>query len=293
MAQLFDATRATLEAEPIPVAQALGIDDGTFRSAFSVSAAGTLAHRAGTVARRQLVWVDRTGKVLNTVGPPDENVLAHPALAPNEQRVAVNRIVQGNFDVWLMDLGRGVASRFTFDPAVDFTSVWSPDGSRLVFSSIRKGVSDLFEKSASGGADEQPLLLNMQDKWPLDWSRDGRFVLYEILNDLRTASDLWVLPLMGERKPFPLVQASFDEIAGQFSPDGRWLADGTLMAVDITADPKIDSGIPRELFDTGLTLNPVRDQYRVTPDGQRFLLLKPVTEAAPTPITVASTGRRG
>ena len=49
---------------------------------------------------------------------------------------------------------------------------------------------------------------------------------------------------------------------------------------------QIDSGIPRELFDTELMLNPIQDQYRVTPDGQRFLVLKPVTEATPTPITV-------
>jgi Tol biopolymer transport system component len=223
VAQRFDATRAAVEGEPIPVTQALGIDDGTFRSAFSVSSMGTLAHRAGTAARRQLVWVDRSGKLLNAVGAPDENTLANPALSPDGQRVAVSRIVQGNFDVWLMDVGRGVANRFTFDAALDFVAIWSPDGSRVVFTSGRKGAGDLYEKPADGATDEQPLLVNTQEKWPLDWSRDGRYVLYSAA-DPKTAFDLWALPLMGERKPFPVVQTGFDEIAGQFSPDGRWLA---------------------------------------------------------------------
>ena len=58
---------------------------------------------------------------------------------------------------------------------------------------------------------------------PLDWSQDGRFLLYSTQNP-KTASDIWALPLMGERKPFAVLQSSFDEIQGQFSPDGRWLA---------------------------------------------------------------------
>jgi dipeptidyl aminopeptidase/acylaminoacyl peptidase len=80
----------------------------------------------------------------------------------------------------------------------------------------------LFEKPASGTADEQPLLVTSQAKSPLDWSRDGRFLLFS-MQDSKTATDLWVLPLMGERKPFAVLQSSFDEMEGQFSPDGRWL----------------------------------------------------------------------
>ena len=71
--------------------------------------------------------------------------------------------------------------------------------------------------------------------------------------------------------------------------DGRELyylaPDGKFMAVDITAGLELDCGSPRELFDTGLSMNPVLDQYAATPDGQRFLVLKP-QEGAPTPLTV-------
>jgi Tol biopolymer transport system component len=219
----FDAANATVTGEPRPVAQAVGTNDGSSHSAFSVSAAGVLAHRAGAGARRQLVWVDRTGNTVGAIGQPDENAPANPELAPDGQRVAVGRNVQGNLDVWLIDVGRGVPSRFTFDVEADNAPLWSPDGSHVVFRSTRKGVHDVFEKPVSGTADEQPLLVTSQAKSALDWSRDGRFLLYST-QDPKTGSDLWALPMMGERKPFAVLQSSFDEIEGQFSPDGRWLA---------------------------------------------------------------------
>ena len=101
--------------EPTPVAQAVGTDDGTFHSAFSASAVGVLAYRPGGAARRQLVWVDRTGKVLGAIGSPDDDALVSPVIAPDGRRVAVHRTGQGNVDVWLMDVSRGVPSRFTFE----------------------------------------------------------------------------------------------------------------------------------------------------------------------------------
>jgi eukaryotic-like serine/threonine-protein kinase len=125
--------------------------------------------------------------------------------------------------VWLIEVSRGVASRFTFDVAIDSAPLWASDGSRIVFRSTRKGAYDLFEKPANGTADEQPLLVTSQGKSPLDWSRDGRFLLYSA-QDPKTASDLWALPMTGDRKPLPVLHSSFDEIEGQFSPDTRWIA---------------------------------------------------------------------
>ena len=94
------------------------------RAAFTVSATGVLAHRSAGGQRRQLVWMDRAGRAAGTVGGPDDAALANPALAPDGQRVAVSRNVQGNGDVWLLDV-RGVLSRFTFDSGADSTPVWS------------------------------------------------------------------------------------------------------------------------------------------------------------------------
>jgi hypothetical protein len=225
VAQTFDAARTTLAGKPVPVteAQAVGNDANAPQSAFSVSGQGVLAYRAGAVSRRQLVWIDRTGKMLGAIGSPDEYVLTFPDLAPDDQRVAVTRIVPGNPDVWFIEVARGVRSRFTFDVAIDSAPLWSPDGSQIVFRSFRNGVYDLFEKPVSGTADEHLLLVTSQGKQALDWSRDGRFLLYST-QDAKTGTDLWALPMTGERKPFAVLQGRFDEIEGQFSPDGQWLA---------------------------------------------------------------------
>ena len=227
IAQRFDAAHAALSGDPTPVAQAVVENNGTFRSAFAVSTVGTLAHRGGVAGGlRQLVWTDRTGKTLGTVGPPDEAAPTSFALSPDGQRVANARNVQANSDIWITDVARVAATRFTFDAAAEFSPVWSPDGAQVVFRSVNRrgfGPSDLFIKPANGSADERPLLATPLGKTPLDWSRDGRFLLYAS-QDPKTRSDLWVLPLAGDAKPMPIVQTAFDETQGQFSPDVRWVA---------------------------------------------------------------------
>jgi serine/threonine protein kinase/Tol biopolymer transport system component len=221
----FDPVRGSVSGTPVTLAQPVGVDAGgaTGLSAFSVSATGVLAHRNGATARRQLIWVDRAGKALGAVAPVDDFAPATPDVAPNGQRVAVFRNVQGNPDVWLVEVGRAILTRFTFGPTNEVTPLWSRDGRRIVFSSNRNGHWDLFERAADGVTDEQPLLVNAQEKSPLDWSPDGRLVLYGV-QDSKTRADLWALPLTGDRTPFPVVQTAFDDLTGRFSPDGRWLA---------------------------------------------------------------------
>jgi Tol biopolymer transport system component len=131
--------------------------------------------------------------------------------------------VNSNFDVWLLDLGRDVFSRFTFDAAVDLNPAWSPDGARIAFVSNRDGVYDLYQKSATGAGNEELLLATTESKDQVDWSPDGHFLLYRSLNP-KAGYDIWALPLEGDRKPFPVVQTNFDERDGQFSPDGKWIA---------------------------------------------------------------------
>ena len=223
MAVRFDPVRGTVSGDTVPVAQSVGADTAVFRGAFTVSAAGVLAHRSGGSQRRQLVWVNRSGKVLSTVGPPDESALSTPEISPDGRRVAVNRNAGGNYDIWTIDVGRAVASRFTFNRAADFVAVWSADGRRVAFSSTRNGVRDLFEKSSNVLGDEIPLLSTAEGKIPLSWSSDGQYLLYASQNP-NTGGDLWALPLTGGRTPFPIVQTPFEEAEGQFSPDGRWVA---------------------------------------------------------------------
>jgi Tol biopolymer transport system component len=80
---------------------------------------------------------------------------------------------------------------------------------------------DLYEKNADGTGEERLLLKSDEDKEPTSWSRDGRYLLY---NSSAPAAHIWVLPLEGERKPFPFLQTEFGEAQAVFSPDGRWIA---------------------------------------------------------------------
>jgi dipeptidyl aminopeptidase/acylaminoacyl peptidase len=127
VAQRLDLKRKALTGDPVTVADPVAFNGGTAASAVSVSAAGLVAYRPGG-ENRQLAWFDRSGKALGTMGAPDERGLSSPRLSPDGRRVAVNRSVQGNADIWLLDGAR--TSRLTFDPALDGFPVWSPDGRR-------------------------------------------------------------------------------------------------------------------------------------------------------------------
>jgi Tol biopolymer transport system component len=125
----------------------------------------------------------------------------------------------------LFDLERNLPTRFTFDPGSDFASVWSPDGRRVAFDSNRAGHFDVYQKSADGAGSEDVLLQADGTQRVFSWSSDGRYVLYGNGENTNAEADLWVLPISGDRKPFPLVETPrFREHHGRFSPDGHWVA---------------------------------------------------------------------
>jgi eukaryotic-like serine/threonine-protein kinase len=222
MAQRFDPDRLELSGEAFRVADAVHYDteDGTLDA--SVSANGVLAYRGGNLSTR-LVWIDRTGRELSSAGPP--GAYLNLSLSPDDQRVLFDRFdpQSGNRDLWLYDLARGAASRFTFDPADDSDAVWSPDGQRVVFASNRGKRGGLYQKLVSGAGQEEPLVTSDAVSYPRDWSTDERFLVYESWV-LGGNSDLWMLPLFGDRKPSPILQTEFPEREGRLSPDGRWIA---------------------------------------------------------------------
>jgi Tol biopolymer transport system component len=117
-----------------------------------------------------------------------------PELSPDERRVAFDRTTQGNRDVWIMDLARDSVTPFTFDPAVDGFPLWSPDGTQIAFESTRNRTFDIWIKPSNGARTEQLLLETPDGEWPLHWSRDGAFLLYQ-RTDFKTMWDLWVLPM--------------------------------------------------------------------------------------------------
>jgi Tol biopolymer transport system component len=216
-ARKLDVGRGELVGDPETVATGVGSD--FFQGGFSVSAAGSVAHRTGTASQAQLTWFDRTGQVLSQGGD-----LNGPELSPDDRRVVFDRTLRGNRDVWVMDLGRGSLTPLTFDAAVDGYPLWSPDGARIAFESTRNGTFDIWIKPFSGAEPEQLLLETPDAEWPLSWSSDGRYLLYTS-TDLKTRWDLFALPMIGDhREPIAVADTPFAERMGGFSPDGHWVA---------------------------------------------------------------------
>ncbi|MCG3160941.1 MAG: Serine/threonine-protein kinase PknD [Acidobacteria bacterium] len=221
LAQPFDFRRNQLMGERVPLAGQARVD-ALGRTRLSVAANGMIVFIEGS-ANEQLVWLDRTGKRLGTAGQPGL-FLGH-VISPDEQRlVTEKRDPQTlNSDLYVWDLERGTETRFTFDPANDAAPVWSPDGSRIAWCSNREGVANLYQKAASGAGQDELLLKSAYSKFPIAWAPDGKFLLYRETNP-QTNADFWVLPMEGERKPWPWLNTPFAEAWGQFAPNGKWIA---------------------------------------------------------------------
>ncbi len=222
MAQKFDADRLELSGDPFPVAEQIGFDGVTYQTLVSASDQGVLAYQSLGAGKTQLVWFDREGKKLGVAGALGD--YSDLALSPDDKRLAFFQVDPdtGNADVWLMDLASGAPSRFTFDTAVDFTPVWSPDGQRIVFASLREGAPNLFQKMANGSGQEDALYRSTLAKLPSDWSTDGRFLLCGTV-DPKTRYDLWVLSIAGDQKWEVFWQTPANESRAMFSPNGRWV----------------------------------------------------------------------
>jgi Tol biopolymer transport system component len=137
MAQTFDPGKMELSGDPIPVAEDVGSFSGAYYGLFAVSHTGALVYRTGAGAKMSLTWVDATGHPAGTVGESGE--YAYPAISPDGTRIAVAMGPVQTRDIWILDVGRGTSTRFTFDPARDDAPVWSPDGKNIVFASSRTG----------------------------------------------------------------------------------------------------------------------------------------------------------
>ncbi len=226
LAQRFDAGSRRFTGDPAPLAEAVSYDTGFFRGVFSVSENGLLVYGAGAAdAKSRLRWFDRAGK---PVGEPIGEAADYQslAIAPDGSRIvaAINDPGTGTPDIWVFD-SRGVRTRLTFGSPSGLP-VWSPEGSRIAYAKLEKQIqSGIYVKSASGAGQEEAVYHSDGTANPSDWSRDGRFLALDILKPGgKTKTDIWILPLSGDRKPYPFVATEFDEFGASFSPDGRWVS---------------------------------------------------------------------
>jgi eukaryotic-like serine/threonine-protein kinase len=194
----------------------LGTSAFSARTEFSVTTGFT----------NDLIWMDRVGKQLGKLG--DTAAYFGPRISPDGKRVAVEIFPPGKSisDLWIYDLARPIKTRLTFDPSVNRRAAWSPDGSRIRFSSSRSGHQQIYEKATNGVGDDELVAPASSGEQVIDsWSQDSKFVAYDAIGTAAdTSSEIWILPTSGDRKPSPFLQSKFHQRDVTFSPDGKWLA---------------------------------------------------------------------
>jgi Tol biopolymer transport system component len=220
LAQPFDAKKLVTLGEAVPLASAVAaFTPMSGWGSFSASTTGRVAWLSGQgSADVWLEWVDREGGRLGTLG--DAGPYGQIALSPDGRRVAVDVPVDGEYDIWTIDVARGIASRVTTEPTEEWGPVWSPDGRELAYEGGPTG-GDLYRRELRAGATASLLLETAEREVPEDWSRDGKILLYLVIGEERS---FWALPLEGDGSPELVLKTGFNLDEPQLSPDGHWLA---------------------------------------------------------------------
>jgi serine/threonine-protein kinase len=173
------------------------------------------------LARRQLVWVNRQGEEVEPLPLPPQ-AYTTPRLSPDVRRFAFTKFDRGAFNVWVYDLPSGPATQLTFESS-NFLPVWTPDGTRLTFTSYRAGPFDVYWMPADGSSTEEPLVTGPYDQVATSWSPNGKALLLTELNPV-TGDDICLLSIEDGNTPRPLIRESWEEGDPVFSPDGDWIA---------------------------------------------------------------------
>jgi serine/threonine-protein kinase len=221
----FDADKLEVTGQPFPVASGLFMSANTGMAAFSISSAGHLAYAAGPVERgtRLFVWVDKNGH--KSPLPLKPSSYLHPRLSPDGSQLAYE-IEGASHDIFTYDFARGTTTRMSLDGASHWP-IWTPDGKRLTFRSWKTGTMTMWWMPADKSG--PPTLLtdigSMQS--PESWSPDGKSLAFTQMDDPQSGSDIYVLPLEGDKKPREFLRTKFSEGSPKFSPNGAWLAYST------------------------------------------------------------------
>ncbi|HEY3456808.1 MAG TPA: winged helix-turn-helix domain-containing protein [Bryobacteraceae bacterium] len=221
IAQPFDAATLKVHEDPFTLTEDFGSWDVQHRRFFSVSDTGVLAYRGNDAPQTQLTWYSREGKRLEMAG--ERGRYLQLALSPDGTKVTLERLdtTSNTWNLWLLDLQTGVSSRLTSDTGVDTDVVWSPDSREIVYGSDRIGQMDLFRRTI-GTTQDRLLYADGNTKVPESWTTAGDIVY---MTDLR---HVYLLKADGSRKPVPLFTTGFQSDEPHVSPDGRWIAYGSV-----------------------------------------------------------------
>jgi hypothetical protein len=226
LAQEFDTGALKLRGEPHAIAGPIPSTGAPGGMSVSASTSGQLLYDASG-SPSQLTWFDQAGRLLTKLG--EENAYSYPfRLSPDGRRAVATRDRPGGNDLWLLDLERGSASRFTSASAFNIYPVWSPDGRTILFTTA---AMRLYRKDSGGSSEEQRVIEHSNQQYADDCSRDGRFLIYHEVAP-GTQRDLWTRPFTPEgkvpanAKPAPYLRTEFNETNARFSPEPspRWVA---------------------------------------------------------------------
>jgi len=218
----FDLSRLEIQGQPVQLAETA--------DSFSVSDTGLLLFRKAVIVQqnKELTWFNRSGEAMGRVGTPAN--YGDVELSPKAERVAVDMVSNQNRDVWAIDIARNVTSRITSDAAADWSPLWSPDESQLIFASSRGGANHIYRKSSTGVGEEEMVSPNDSNQIPVNWSPDGRYIVFSRLRPAGSnigGVDTWVMENFGDKKATPFMESQFDKAQARISPDGRFLAYAT------------------------------------------------------------------
>jgi Tol biopolymer transport system component len=224
VAQPFDPERLQFTGDAVVVAEGIAESTPVVASQFA-AVSRLLIHGArfeGSAG--ELVWFDRAGTRLSVIKSSD-SLYSRPELSPDGKRLSVSALDYRTnlWDIWLIDLARGIPTRFTFGgPTTSQNAVWSPDGRYVVFNQARNGKVPFYKKMVDGSRQEE-LVGELVGTTACDWSPDGRWILVQ-RSGTTTRGDVWLLPTQPGAGPRPLIDTKANETCGQFSPDGKWVA---------------------------------------------------------------------
>jgi Tol biopolymer transport system component len=221
VAQPFDPAKPSLEGEAAEIAQQVSGALSLSLAPISVSNNGVLAYQSLGDATRQLLWVDRSGKQLAEVRPNGD--WGPVRISPDGKRAAAACKAPGqtHADLWIID-SAGNTSQIPNTLVHEGSPVWSPDGSRLAFFGAPANHYDLFVKPATLEGRAEPLFSSPSRKYPTDWTRDGRYILFWTIGN-GTNLDVWAYSV-AERRARPILETVHREGYAAVSPDGKWLA---------------------------------------------------------------------
>ncbi len=220
----FDVDRLESTGSQFPVLEGIEADATHGSAQFDVAETGLLSYLPAVADLRPFSIVRVDAMQRSEILWQEPGVFGAPRLSPDGNRLALSVLRDGNWDIWVYDLERGVATRITFGSGYDADPAWSPDGKWLAFASNREGDMAVYRKRSDGSGQAEQMIAPdvMSNPFPTSWSPDGRWLAVSPTG--LGGNDLWVVPVDGGGDPEAFMATPYAEVTAEFSPGGRWVA---------------------------------------------------------------------